>query len=123
MLTECKYVRVPLMLEQVRSMVSEMPSAEFLFFYEIILETVRDHIAEACGFAYESMPTPSLIKMLNLADNLEYFNQLSIRHKWSVSEALTVFPRSQSSFISEDARTVRKIDQLIKLSMDLETIV
>ncbi|KII61401.1 26S proteasome regulatory subunit rpn12 [Thelohanellus kitauei] len=133
MLTNSSYVRIPWILEQhllegnyslARGMIKEMPSDDFLFFYNRILETVRNRIAEACMWAYKKLPNASLVRMLDLQNDPQTFENLAKEYNWTVTDTETLF--SCPSKVNENDKELEaefQLRQLIKLTSKLETIV
>jgi len=123
------YIKYPLQLEQrlmegsynkVLSARGQMPVKRFGFFMDMLVNTVRDKIAECAEKAYETFPLEDAASLLML-DSKNAINEYGTKRKWQLHDGVISFPRKKDD--SLDIPSHALIRQTLAYATELERIV
>lgn len=96
------------------------PAESYLFFIDILSNTVREEIASCCEKAFEKIPVTELRKILFL-DNDDDAMKIAEKHKWKMSAGAYWFPGPTKA---ADAIPASKlVGQALAYARELEKIV
>lgn len=100
-----------------------MPSGDFSFFMEKIVETVRASIAECAGVAYASLSVTAAQKLLMLDSREELYAFINSAHTDWLIEGDTITFQSIAGAKSAEVPSKRLISEALSYATELERIV
>jgi len=132
-LHENMYIKHPVEIEQclmegsynkvVRNRAS-VPANEFLFFIDILLETIRNEIAKCIETSYDSLPIVSAAKLL-FFDSEDKILSFAEQRNWDVNiDTKTInFQKNAAQLGREDITSLKTITNTLFYARELEKIV
>ena len=122
------YIKHPIQVEQclmegsynkIYQARQNVPAQEYLFFMEILMDTIRNDIAACCESAYEALPIPDAATLLYLKGQEEVMKFAQVRG-WKLVANRFVFEKKQQDG-SVDLEAM--MTQTLKYAHELEKIV
>lgn len=124
------YIRHPIALEQfimegsyhkVRSARADVPAESYTFFMDILMDTVRNEIADCSERAFNSLPIAEAIKLLQVRDAKHLQSFADEKRDWNISGSTVVFARPEVSKNEIPSRQL--IQETLTYAKELERIV
>lgn len=125
------YIRHPIALEQfimegsyhkVRSARADVPAESYTFFMDILMDTVRNEIADCSERAFNSLPVSEAIKLLQVGDvkQLQQYAEKEQRD-WTIKGDTVVFGKPEVS--KNEIPSKQLIQETLTYAKELERIV
>eukprot|EP00041_Stephanoeca_diplocostata_P004432 m.45056 g.45056 ORF g.45056 m.45056 type:complete len:269 (-) comp15111_c0_seq1:212-1018(-) len=125
------YIRYPVALEQylmegaynkVFLSKGNVPAETYAFFVDLLLDTVRDEIADCCERAYDSLPKSAAMRLLLLEGNdTTALADFAALRKWGQNVDTITFPKTEADATTVEA--TRLIERSLGYATELEKIV
>jgi 26S proteasome regulatory subunit N12 len=123
------YIRHPIMLEQyimegsyhkVRNARADVPVDTYTFFTDILMETIRDEIAECSEKAFTHLPLPETQRLLQIPDTMS-LNEYINKRGWAVYGDGVVFQKP--AVTKAEIPSMQLIHETLTYAKELERIV
>lgn len=101
-----------------------VPAREFLFFIDILLETIRQEIAKCSEKTYDSLPISSGAKMMYF-NNQDKFLEFASSRGWEISTqtGMVYFRKEAKSLSRDDISSISTMKNTLFYARELEKIV
>jgi len=123
------HIRHPIALEQyimegsypkVRAARAEVPHETYTFFMDILMDTIRDDVADCSERAFRSLPVAETQKLLQLSDAHKFQEYVKERN-WDVNANTIVFHKPDST--KSEIPSMQLIKEALLYAKELERIV
>jgi len=102
---------------------AEVPSETYLFFMDILMETIRDEIAECSEKAYSHLPASEAQRLL-LFSNSNQLNEYAKNRQWAESSKSTYqFKPLAGSQQKSEIPSMQLIRETLSYAKELERII
>jgi len=123
------HIRHPIALEQyimegsypkVRAARADVPDETYTFFMDILMDTIRDEVADCSERAFHTLPVSETQKLLQLSD-AQKFQEYVQERNWDVNASTITFHKPESS--KTEIPSMQLIREALLYAKELERIV
>jgi len=123
------HIRHPIALEQyimegsypkVRAARADVPNETYTLFMDILMDTIRDEVADCSDRAFRSLPVSDMQKLLQLSDARKFQDYIHER-KWELNGNNIVFAKPETTKI--EIPSIQLIKETLLYAKELERIV
>jgi len=123
------HIRHPIALEQyimegsypkVRAARQDVPNETYTFFMDILMDTIRDEVAECSERAFRQLPVSETQKLLQLSDPKKFKDYVAERN-WDVNANTITFHKPEST--KTEIPSLQLIKEALLYARELERIV